>query len=66
MLHLFQASSHAFVGHLAIGMLRSALSGCHTDTAWAMSQAHTSLDLVAMLSSWSTGNEKLQITISFQ
>ena len=66
MLHLFQTSCHAFVSHLAIGMLRSALSGCHTDSAWAVYQSHTCLDFIAMLSSWPTGDEKLQITISFQ
>ena len=66
MLHLFQASSHALVGHLAIGMLGPALSGCHTDTAWAMGQAHACLDFISMLSSWPAGDEKLQITISFQ
>jgi hypothetical protein len=66
MLHLFQTGCHALKSHLAVGMLRSALSGCHTDSAWAMCQSHTRLDLIAMLSSWPTSDKKLQITISFQ
>ena len=66
MLHLFQASCHALISHLTVGMLRSSLSGCHTDSAWAMCQSHTCLDLIAMLASWPTGDKKLQITISFQ
>ena len=66
MLHLFQPGRHALKSHLAVGMLGSALSGCHTDSAWAVCQSHTRLDFIAMLSSWPTGDEKLQITISFQ
>src|SRR6266566_2854365 len=66
MLHLFQTSCHTLISHLAVGMLRSALSGYHTDSACAMCQSHPCLDFIAMLSSWTTGDEKLQITISFQ
>ena len=66
MLHLFQTICHALISHLAVSMLRSALSSCHTDSAWAMCQSHPCLDFIAMLSSWPTGDEKLQITISFQ
>jgi hypothetical protein len=66
MLHLFQTGCHALISRLAVGMLGSALGGCYTDSARAMSQSHTSLDLIAMLSSWPTGDKKLHITISFQ
>ena len=66
MLHLFQASCHALISHLAVGMLRSAFCGCYADSAWKMCQSHTRLDLIAVLSSWSTSDEKLKTAITFQ
>ena len=65
-LHFLQASSHTRVSCFAVGVLRSAFRSCHGNASWAVDQAHTGFDFVAMLATGAAGDEELLVRIALQ
>lgn len=61
-----QAFCQALKGHLAIGVLRSSLSGCDDYTTGMMRQTHACFDFIAVLSSGSARDKKLDRAITFE
>src|SRR6266567_2486330 len=59
-----EALSHTFKSRFPIGILRTTL-GCSDGSAGrAMNEAHTCLDFIAILATWSAGNEEIQVTVA--
>ncbi len=63
---LLQPLCHPLESHLAVGVLRPPLGRCHNDSTRAMQQPHPCLDFIAVLTSRSTGDEELHVTVTFQ
>jgi hypothetical protein len=66
MLDLLKSLCHTDKGDLPVCVLRTPLGGCYDDTAGTMGQTNAALDLIAMLSTRSSGDKKLYSTIAFQ
>ncbi len=66
MLKLLKARLHARECGLAVSVLRSALRRRDHNTSWAMHQAHTCFNLVAVLAARPTCYKKLDIAVAFE
>jgi len=61
-----QALRQAFEGDLAIGTLRSSLSGCYSYSTWAMDEPYACFNFIAVLPAGSAGDEELHVAVAFQ